>query len=59
MLSPGPIHLNIPFEKPLDISLKNKKRVFRFLKIFFNKSTSILRRYKRIKILIVQGIFKV
>ena len=28
--SPGPIHLNIPFDKPLDISLKNKKKSLEF-----------------------------
>ncbi len=35
---PGPIHLNIPIDKPLDISLFNKKNVLEFFKrIYLNK----------------------
>ena len=37
--SPGPIHLNIPFEKPLDISLKNKKKNFEVFERFYLKKT--------------------
>ena len=37
--SPGPIHLNIPFEKPLDISLNNKKKVLEFFeRSYLNKT---------------------
>ena len=35
--SPGPIHLNIPFEKPLDISLENKKKNFEVFERFYLK----------------------
>ena len=34
-LSPGPIHLNVPFEKPLETSLKNKKRGFEVFERFY------------------------
>ena len=37
--SPGPIHLNIAFEKPLDISLKNKKKNFEVFERFYLKKT--------------------
>ncbi len=37
--SPGPIHLNIAFEKPLDISLNNKKRNFEVFERFYLKKT--------------------
>ncbi len=37
--SPGPIHLNIPFEKPLDISLNNKKKSFEFFERFYLNKT--------------------
>ena len=42
--SPGPIHLNIPFEKPLDISLKNKKKNFEvFERFYLNKTYQFLK----------------
>ena len=42
--SPGPIHLNIPFEKPLDISLNNKKKNFEvFEKFYLNKTYQFLK----------------
>ena len=42
--SPGPIHLNIPFEKPLDISLNNKKKSFEvFEKFYLNKTYQFLK----------------
>ena len=37
--SPGPIHLNIAFEKPLDISLNNKKKNFEVFERFYLKKT--------------------
>ncbi|MDC3171272.1 2-succinyl-5-enolpyruvyl-6-hydroxy-3-cyclohexene-1-carboxylic-acid synthase, partial [Prochlorococcus sp. AH-716-E13] len=37
--SPGPIHLNIPFEKPLDISLKNKKKCLEVFERFYLNNT--------------------
>ncbi len=41
LLKPGPIHLNIPIEKPLLILNKNKKRVFEiFDKEYINKNIS-------------------
>ena len=37
---PGPIHLNIPFEKPLIISKDEKNKIFdAFEKIYFNKNS--------------------
>ena len=42
--SPGPIHLNIPFEKPLDISLNNKKKHFEvFERFYLNKTYQFLK----------------
>ena len=42
--SPGPIHLNIAFEKPLDISLKNKKKNFEvFERFYLNKTFQFLK----------------
>ena len=42
--SPGPIHLNIPFEKPLDISLNNKKKNFEvFERFYLNKTYQSLK----------------
>ena len=42
--SPGPIHLNIPFEKPLDISLNNKKKSFEvFERFYLNKTYQFLK----------------
>ena len=42
--SPGPIHLNIPFEKPLDISLNNKKKNFEvFERFYLNKTFQFLK----------------
>ncbi len=42
--SPGPIHLNIAFEKPLDISLNNKKRSFEvFERFYLNKTYQFLK----------------
>ncbi len=42
--SPGPIHLNIPFEKPLDISLNDKKKSFEvFKKFYLNKTYQFLK----------------
>ena len=39
LIKPGPIHLNIPFEKPLLISNKNKKKALEiFDKEFFNQN---------------------
>lgn len=41
---PGPIHLNIPFEKPLDISFFNKKKVLEvFKRIYLNKNYKFLK----------------
>ena len=37
--SPGPIHLNIPFEKPLDISLNNKIKGLEVFERFYLKKT--------------------
>ena len=36
--SPGPIHLNIPFEKPLDISYCNKQKEVEIFKRFYLKN---------------------
>ncbi len=51
--SPGPIHLNIPFEKPLDISLKDKKKGLDFFERFYlNKTHQLLKKgnhYKNIQ----------
>ncbi|MDC3072416.1 2-succinyl-5-enolpyruvyl-6-hydroxy-3-cyclohexene-1-carboxylic-acid synthase [Prochlorococcus sp. AH-716-O10] len=42
--SPGPIHLNIAFEKPLDISFKNKKKNFEvFERFYLNKTFHFLK----------------
>ncbi len=42
--SPGPIHLNIPFEKPFDISLNNKKKSFKvFERFYLNKTYQFLK----------------
>ena len=42
--SPGPFHLNIPFEKPLDISIKNKKKSFKFFERYYlNKNYQFLK----------------
>ena len=42
--SPGPIHLNIAFEKPLDISLNNKKKSFEvFERFYLNKTYQFLK----------------
>ena len=42
--SPGPIHLNIPFEKPLDLSLNNKKKCFKvFERSYLNKTYQFLK----------------
>ena len=42
--SPGPIHLNIAFEKPLDISLNNKKKHFEvFERFYLNKTYQFLK----------------
>ena len=41
---PGPVHLNIPIEQPLDISLLNKKKVLEFFKKnYLNKSYKFLK----------------
>ena len=41
LLKPGPIHLNVPFEKPLLISKNNKKKVLEiFDKEYVNKNIS-------------------
>ena len=41
---PGPIHLNIPIDKPLDILLFNKKKVLQvFEKIYLNKRYRLLK----------------
>ncbi len=42
--SPGPIHLNIAFEKPLDISLNNKKKNLEvFERFYLNKTFQFLK----------------
>ena len=42
--SPGPIHLNIPFEKPLDISSYNKKKILEvFDRFYLNKNYQFLK----------------
>ena len=58
--SPGPIHLNIPFEKPLDISLKNKKKVLKvFERFYLNKTYQFLKDdIKNKKIKSYEKIFK-
>ena len=52
---PGPIHLNIPIDTPLDISCSDKKKVMAvFERIYFNKSYQILkdeRSHKKNKII--------
>ena len=49
--SPGPIHLNIPFEKPLDISLKDKKKGLElFERFYLNKTHQLLKKGNHIKI---------
>ena len=41
---PGPIHLNIPIDKPLDISSFNKKKVLEvFKRIYLNKNYKFLK----------------
>ena len=46
--SPGPIHLNIPFEKPFDISLNNKKKNFKvFERFYLNKTYQFLKNDKK------------
>ena len=41
---PGPIHLNIPIDKPLDISLLNKKKVLEvFKRIYLNREYEFLK----------------
>ena len=41
---PGPIHLNIPFDKPLDISFFNKRKVLEvFKRIYLNKNYKFLK----------------
>ena len=46
---PGPIHLNIPFENPLDISLFNKKRILEvFNKFYLNKTYQFLKNNNQI-----------
>ena len=41
---PGPIHLNIPIDKPLDISCSDKEKVMTvFERIYLNKSYQILK----------------
>ncbi len=50
ILAPGPIHLNIPFEKPLDISLSNKQRSFEvFERFYLNKKYHFLKDDKQNK----------
>ena len=42
--SPGPIHINIAFEKPLDISLNNKKKSLEvFERFYLNKTFQFLK----------------
>ncbi len=48
--SPGPIHLNIPFEKPLNISINNKKKCFEFFeKFYLNKNYQFLKNHNQNK----------
>ncbi|ABM71881.1 Menaquinone biosynthesis protein [Prochlorococcus marinus str. MIT 9515] len=48
--SPGPIHLNIPFEKPLDISLKNKRKTLKvFETLYLNKTCKFLKQNEQNK----------
>ncbi len=47
---PGPIHINIPIDKPLDISLFNKKKVFNiFERIYLNKKNQSLQNERRVE----------
>ena len=47
---PGPIHLNIPFEKPLDTSSYNKKKSLKiFDKFYLNKTHRFLEENKKNK----------
>ena len=46
--SPGPIHLNIPLEQPLEISLKNKKKNLEiFEKFYLNKKVQFFKKDKQ------------
>tara|TARA_Y100000589_G_scaffold328062_1_gene371355 strand:+ start:98 stop:1870 length:1773 start_codon:yes stop_codon:yes gene_type:complete len=43
LLKPGPIHLNIPFEKPLCVNQENKKKMLEtFEKVYINKKNKLL-----------------
>jgi len=57
---PGPIHLNIPIDKPLDISLFNKKKVLEvFKRIYLNKNYKFLNNESKYDGNKVKKIFKI